>query len=107
MPKTVFRTKITMVKEDISKSFFESLPGIESTKAEWKTSGKIYNYYGENSEDGNTRVFICDFLNEDTKNEFRTLSTVDEGMRALYIHNSNNNIITYFEETNLETSDYD
>jgi hypothetical protein len=107
MPNTVFRTKITMVKEDTSKSFFKSLPGIESAKTEWKLQGKIYDYYGENSEDGNSRVFICDFLNQDTAIKFRSLVEVDEGMQALLVHNSNNNIVTYFEETTLETSDYD
>ena len=54
-----------------------------------------------------TRVYICDFVDEDTRNDFRTLSDVDEGMQALLIHNSNNNIVTYFEEITLETSDYD
>ena len=107
MPKTVFRTKITMVKEDLSKSFFESTPGIENAKAEWKSQGKILNYYGENSEDGNTRVYICDFINEDFRNDFRILPEVDEGMQSLLVHNSNNGIVTYFEEMTTDTSDYD
>ena len=48
MPRTVFRTKITMVKEDFSRSFFESTTGIENAKAEWKSQGKILGYHGTN-----------------------------------------------------------
>jgi hypothetical protein len=107
MPITVFRTKITMVKEDANTSFFESQSGIENAKSDWLAQGKILGYHGTNSDDNLTRVYICDFVDEDTRNDFRTLSDVDEGMQALLIHNSNNNIVTYFEEITLETSDYD
>lgn len=107
MPRTVFRTKITMVKEDASKSFFESTTGIENAKADWKSQGKILGYHGTNSDDNLTRVYICDFIDEDTRNSFRTISDVDTAMQALMVHNSNNNIVTYYEETTTETSDYD
>ena len=107
MPITVFRTKITMVKEDANTSFFESQSGIENAKSDWLAQCKILGYHGTNSDDNLTRVYICDFVDEDTRNDFRTLSYVDEGMQALLIHNSNNNIVTYFEEITLETSDYD
>lgn len=109
MPKTVFRTKITMVKEDFSKSFFESKgdSDIEKAKSDWKSQGKILGYHGTNSESGNQRVYICDFVDEDTRNLFRVLPVVDIGMQALMIHNSNNNIVTYYDESYVETSDYD
>ena len=107
MPKTVFRTKITMVKEDFSKSFFESTTGIENAKADWQSQGKILGYHGTNSESDNQRVYICDFIDEDTRNLFRVIPEVASGMQALMVHNSNNNIVTYYDEQNVETSDYD
>jgi hypothetical protein len=107
MPRTVFRTKITMVKEDFSRSFFESTTGIENAKAEWKSQGKILGYHGTNSESDNQRVYICDFIDEDTRNLFRVIPEVASGMQALMVHNSNNNIVTYYDEQNVETSDYD
>lgn len=107
MPKQVFRTKITMIKDDVNTSFFQSLPGIEKVKADWKSQGRILNYYGVNSEDNKTRIYICDFASEADRLEFRTLIEVDEAMEELMHHNSDNNIITYFEESLIETNDYD
>ena len=62
-----------MIKDDVNTSFFQSLPGIEKVKADWKSQGRILNYYGVNSEDNKTRIYICDFASEADRLEFRTL----------------------------------
>jgi len=107
MPKTVFRVKLRLVRPGTHIPFYGSMPGIENAKVEWKLTNKILCNNIEISKDGLTRSVQIDFIDEATRNEFRQMNVVDEGMRGLYMYNSLNNIVTYVDEALVSTSDYD
>jgi hypothetical protein len=107
MPKTVFRVKLRLVRPNTDIPFYGSMPGIENAKARYKLEGKILCNIIEISGDGLTRAVQIDFSNEETRNYFRQLPEVEEGMKGLYMYNSINNIVTYVDEELLTTTDYD
>lgn len=107
MPKTVYRVKVRLVRPSTDVPFYPSMPAFENAKIEYKLAGKILCNIIEISGDGLTRAVQIDFLNEETRNSFRQLPEVEEGMRGLYMYNSINNIVTYMDEDLITTSDYD
>jgi hypothetical protein len=107
MSKTVYRTILTFVRPNVFVDFFPTTPEIEAKKSEYRDSGKILGYYGANSDDGLTRTYTVDFVDEATRIEFRNLTEVDSTMQALVTHNDSNAIITTSEEGSVQTAQYD
>ena len=107
MSKTVYRTILTFVRPSVFVDFFPTTPEIEAKKSEYRDSGKILGYYGANSDDGLTRTYTVDFVDEATRIEFRNLTEVDSTMQALVTHNDSVGIITTSEEVSVQTVQYD
>ena len=107
MSKTVYRTVLTFVRPDVTVDFFPTTPVMESKKSEYRDSGKILGYYGANSDDNLSRTYTVDFVDANTKNEFRGLTEVDNIMQELIRYNDDNGIITSSEEIEVVTAQYD
>ena len=107
MSKTVYRTVLTFVRPDVTVDFFATTPVMESKKSEYRDSGKILGYYGANSDDGLSRTYTVDFIDVESKNEFRGLPEVDAVMQDLLQYNDDNAIVTSSEEVEVVTTQYD
>jgi hypothetical protein len=107
MSKTVYRTILTFMRPNVFVDFFPTTPEIEAKKSEYRTAGKILGYYGANSDDGLTRTYTVDFVDEAARIEFRNLVEVDTTMQSLVDHNDTNSIITTSEEGLVQTVQYD
>jgi hypothetical protein len=107
MPKTVFRSTVKLVRESLSTPFFPSTPSMENAKLEFKSQGKVLNYFSEHSADEFTRIYQIDFKDEESRILWRQEPSVEQGMKEFFIYNSNNNIVTYITEELINTNDYD
>ena len=107
MPKTVYRSTVRLVRESLSTPFFPSTPAMENAKFEFKSQGKILNYFAEHSADEFTRIYRIDFKDEESKILWRQIPAIEEAMKDFYIYNSDNNIVTYINEELINTNDYD
>ena len=107
MTRTVYRSTVRLVRESLSIPFFPSTPAMENAKFEFKSQGKILNYFAEHSADEFTRTYQIDFVDEESRILWRQIPAVEQGMKEFYIYNSDNNIVTYIEENLINTNDYD
>lgn len=107
MTKTVFRviTKSTRKSKDVP--FYEASQPMEAIRAYYKSQNKVLDYYAEISGDELTRIFLIDFVDEESKILFRQENIVDNEMQLFYAHNSDKDIVTEITEELTETTDYD